>query len=646
MSTSTKVSPSRSVFCALVLAVAGAGVSACSDNTIPDVPDTGPGHDGSVGDSGVRDSAVDTGPPRDTGPTTPDTGPAPDMGIDTPDTGTDAAVGPTCGNGALDTGETCDTAITSGAGACPTSCDDTVACTTDAMTGSACTAECTHTPLTASGTTVDGCCPTGATHTTDTDCPASCGNGTVDAGETCDTGIASGAGACPTSCDDAMACTTDALVSGATCNAMCTHTTITTPASGDSCCPAGANHNTDTDCAAMCGNAVVEGPGETCEPPNTATCDSACHTITFTGCGDGVLQTGEQCDDGDRYNLDGCDSACNYETVARITDLDIKQGMAPAMCVHRTNRFGAAINGLALGTLNTALSDGISAGTTNILIDILGLDDLTGAADTAFTMGVVGAACDPAGGACPRMGNPRDGWFIVNHTGLDTMGHSTSTIMGALAGRALTTSGSPTVSFPFTLGTSSLLLTMDNVHVIAATGTATSRPAPPPASLRAGLMVFETIGGAGGGQGICGDVSVASLAAIPVPDILAMGGTNACGACGGAGARTYTSCGTGPVTPACNTLLDVFVGGCQVSNIICVQAIMPTQPDVAVTGTPRTLTLGTGNHVMASQLAGNTDSYSSWFSFTANRVHATGENCAAATDCQTGQACSTTGICM
>jgi hypothetical protein len=189
-----------------------------------------------------------------------------------------------CGNGAVEAGETCDTAITSGAGACPASCDDAIGCTTDAMTGSECTAACTHTAITtASGTTVDMCCPSGATHASDTDCPATCGDGTLDSGEACDTAIAAGsAGACPTACDDSMACTTDVLVSGGTCMAMCSHTAITTPIAGDSCCPAGANHNTDTDCPAMCGNGVTEGPGETCDPPAAGTCDATCHTITAT----------------------------------------------------------------------------------------------------------------------------------------------------------------------------------------------------------------------------------------------------------------------------------------------------------------------------------------------------------------------------
>ena len=127
------------------------------------------------------------------------------------------------------------------------SCDDGIACTNDAVDTATCT--CTHTAITAlvSG---DGCCPSGGTYATDHDCSATCGNGIVEANETCDTGIASGSGACPTSCDDGMACTTDALVSGGTCSAACSHTTITQAANDDGCCPMGVTGQQDNDCPA------------------------------------------------------------------------------------------------------------------------------------------------------------------------------------------------------------------------------------------------------------------------------------------------------------------------------------------------------------------------------------------------------------
>ena len=49
------------------------------------------------------------------------------------------------------------------------------------------------------------------------------------------------------------------------CNVTCAHTTVTAPKNGDGCCPPGANSNTDSDCSASCGNGVLES-GEQCDP--------------------------------------------------------------------------------------------------------------------------------------------------------------------------------------------------------------------------------------------------------------------------------------------------------------------------------------------------------------------------------------------
>lgn len=192
----------------------------------------------------------------------------------------DADCSPTCGDGKLDAGETCETALSAGTpGACPTTCDDGDPCTTDLpISVGTCAATCAHVPIRKqSGSVIDGCCPAGAWHAADADCPASCGDGRLDApAETCDVGVAVGApGACPRTCDDGEACTLDVRV-GAACQAKCSHTPITALVSGDGCCPAGANRRTDSDCAQTCKNGVVE-PGETCDPDAQGV--GACPTV-------------------------------------------------------------------------------------------------------------------------------------------------------------------------------------------------------------------------------------------------------------------------------------------------------------------------------------------------------------------------------
>jgi len=164
-----------------------------------------------------------------------------------------------CGNGAVESGESCDTAITSGAGACPTSCGDGKACTADSLlSGGTCQAACAFTPITACASG-DGCCPSGCHNNNDADCPAVCGNGVLEAGETCDKGIAAGAGACPGACDDGVACTKDTLVGAGTCQAKCSHAVISSCTSGDSCCPAGCNYLNDGDCSMPCASLSFDG---------------------------------------------------------------------------------------------------------------------------------------------------------------------------------------------------------------------------------------------------------------------------------------------------------------------------------------------------------------------------------------------------
>lgn len=160
-----------------------------------------------------------------------------------------------CGNGKLDDGESCDTAIASGGSACPASCDDGNACTADTLSGEACTAKCEHAPITAC-TSGDGCCPKGCNADNDDDCVVKCGDGVVGPGEQCDTAIKSGPGACPKSCASSNACVISELV-GSGCDARCNTNTIVTAKPGDGCCPAGATRATDSDCKGAYGESCT-----------------------------------------------------------------------------------------------------------------------------------------------------------------------------------------------------------------------------------------------------------------------------------------------------------------------------------------------------------------------------------------------------
>lgn len=204
-----------------------------------------------------------------------------------------------CGNGLLEAGETCDRTIAAGlAGACPTSCPGAPStCVRYELRGamSDCTAACVATPVRDCSATADGCCPSGCTSASDPDCSATCGNGRVDAGERCDTAIATGTGACPLSCSDGVPCTDDLLVDAGTCSARCMFIPTTARRDGDGCCPTGAHAAVDADCPAVCGNGVVESPFETCDTATTPpSCPDSCPAAA--GCSTWVRTVNSPCD--------------------------------------------------------------------------------------------------------------------------------------------------------------------------------------------------------------------------------------------------------------------------------------------------------------------------------------------------------------
>lgn len=62
----------------------------------------------------------------------------------------------------------------------------------------------------------------------------------------------------------------------------------------------------------VCGNSRIEG-GEGCDDGNVADADGCDSNCRPTGCGNGVLTAGEECDDGNQSSDDGCDQNCLVE---------------------------------------------------------------------------------------------------------------------------------------------------------------------------------------------------------------------------------------------------------------------------------------------------------------------------------------------
>ncbi len=291
-----------------------------------------------------------------------------------------------CGNGVLEPKESCDTKIAAGQpGACPTAatCNDNKACTVDTLVNAGtCSASCSNTAI-AECKSGDGCCPNGCHSVNDKDCPPVCGNGVLELGEGCDTKIAAGQpGACPTSCDDGKACTTDTLANAGTCTASCGYAPVTACKNGDNCCPIGCNQATDSDCTAVCGNGIHEVKSETCDTKIASgpgvcpveadcndknactsdmlyaagTCQAACIATpikacvsgdgccpigcTGTGdldcavCGNGVVEIGELCDTGIYWGLPGScpDIESCFDEDSCTQDVLTNEGTCQATC--------------------------------------------------------------------------------------------------------------------------------------------------------------------------------------------------------------------------------------------------------------------------------------------------------------------------
>jgi cysteine-rich repeat protein len=162
---------------------------------------------------------------------------------------------------------------------------------------------------------------------------AACGNGRVEPGEDCDDGNDADCDACSnrctlvTGCGDGTTCGSEQCDDGNAddcdgCSAACTTESglrcgdgVVNAACGEICDPP-APGACGADCGRVpqCGDGIVD-PGEECDDGNDVDCDACTNAcLAVSGCGDGAVCGAETCDDGNTDSCDGCSAACETES--------------------------------------------------------------------------------------------------------------------------------------------------------------------------------------------------------------------------------------------------------------------------------------------------------------------------------------------
>lgn len=136
-----------------------------------------------------------------------------------------------------------------------------------------------------------------------------------------------------------------------------------------------------------CGDGIVDlAAGEECEPPGVAACDAACRFPSI--CGDGIVDSGEECDDRNDTDGDGCSAACRVEPCARCTG-------APSVCVHEPDGLPCD-DGLFCNGIDTCRAGECSVHT----------GDPCAGADCNTCQEHTDSCVDPPGTVCAGDGNP------------------------------------------------------------------------------------------------------------------------------------------------------------------------------------------------------------------------------------------------
>jgi cysteine-rich repeat protein len=338
--------------------------------------------------------------------------------------------------------------------------------------------------------------------------------------------------------------------------------------------------------------------------------DGMCVTTVF---GNGKIEPGEQCDDSNVAEFDGCDPEGRYELFMRTYETNVMPSPAGSFCSSPKSALGDALSAFALATDNADRKARIDMGLDNSLLQFVGLRDLTGRENGTLEIRRVNAVLDPARGEWPVSSDGLDWWFLLRPSGLTPDGAIADRI-GDVALTDGTFVGGPSVN------EQTIPEFLDAAVRARFDDSDPDRPPPPPDELADGLVAARGLIADGSDEGFCGDVPVASLARTPAAPTV----TN-CLECPEF-SHAYVPCDGPEVGDGCNSVLDVIVGGCLVGeDCLSGRLVFPTQPDV-MRGGPEPLVPDPENvhKIPTAQTDRNMNGYSVYLKFRAKRVHVTG----------------------
>ena len=260
----------------------------------------------------------------------------------------DGTTGSDCGNGIVEDGESCDDANLILGDGCDNDCNATTQCNDGIDNDGDILIDAGDPGCHIGDNLINAYDPTDDAESNSEDCP----NGLTEGTEECDDGNQSNVDACTNICEDARCgdsfietgvetCDEGDALNGTPlhCNTTCNGTTTSTCGNGipeaNEECDDGDQDNTDgclDSCEnARCGDGFVQLGVETCDEGDGINgtplhCNTICNGITAPICGNDIEEPGEECEDGNLVNGDGCDENCNitYEcndTVDNDSDL-------------------------------------------------------------------------------------------------------------------------------------------------------------------------------------------------------------------------------------------------------------------------------------------------------------------------------------